>query len=295
MNFITQNLNIYLPFLAERSEGKNVVIVGTSFIGMEVAAYLSDKATSVTVVGRSEIPFQRAFGPKIGLYLQQLHLNKNVKFLMKTSPKQFITDAEGILHKVVLENGEELDADVVVLGIGVNASTEYIRDKEVEIDSRGYIIVNECMKTNVDNIFAIGDIAKFPLDLPSFEEAVQINVGHWQIAHAHGKCAALNIATVNTHPLKTVPFFWTMQYGKSIRYAGCAPDGYDDIIYDGDVEEGIFVAFYLKDDVVVAVATLGRDPVAADFANLMLEGKTLRRRNITDESWRNKYSLSAKI
>jgi NADPH-dependent 2,4-dienoyl-CoA reductase/sulfur reductase-like enzyme len=272
-----------------------VVIVGASFIGMEVAAYLSDKASSVTVVGKSDIPFRLAFGPKIGLYLQKLHLNKNVKFVMETGPKEFITNGEGILEKVVLENGEELDADVVVLGLGVNPSTDYIIDEEVEKDSRGYIIVNECMKTNVDNIFAVGDIAKFPLDLPTFEGVKNINVGHWQIANAHGKCAALNIATVNPHSLKTVPFFWTMQYGKSIRYAGCAPDGYDDIVYDGDVEEGKFVAFYLKNDIVMAVATLGRDPVAADFANLMLEGKTLSRENITNEVWRNKYSLSAKI
>ena len=231
-----------------------MVIVGASFIGMEVAAYLSDKAARVTVVGKADIPFRLAFGPEIGLYLQKLHLNKNVKFAMETGPKQFITNGDGVLEKVILENGEVLDADVVVLGLGVNPSTDYIIDEEVEKDTRGYIKVNECMKTNVDNIFAVGDIAKFPLDLPSFEEVKHINVGHWQIANAHGRCAALNIASSKTNPLKTVPFFWTMQYGKSIRYAGCAPDGYDDIVYDGNIEEGKFVAFYLKGNVVMSAS-----------------------------------------
>ena len=113
---------------------------------------------------------------------------------------------------------------------------------------------------------------------------------------ACGSAAMKKLTTkkAKTNHLKTVPFIWTMQYGKSIRYAGCAPDGYDDIVYDGNIEEGKFVAFYLKGNVVMSVATLGRDPVAADFANLMSEGKRLTRESITDESWRNKYSLSAK-
>ena len=271
-----------------------MVIVGASFIGMEVAAYLKDKAASVTVVGNTDIPFSSVLGPEIGSYLKRLHMDKNVKFVMGTKPKKFFTNDEGVLTKVLLENGDELVSDIVVFGIGVVPSTDYIINEEIHMDSKGSVIVDNCMKTNVDNIFAAGDIAAFPLDLPTFEAIHQVSIGHWQLANAHGKCAALNIASSEKNPLKTVPFFWTVQFGKSLRFSGCAPDGYDDIVYDGNVEEGKFVAFYMKNDIVVAVATLGRDPVAADFANLLLEGNILRRENIKNEQWRNKYSIVAK-
>ena len=263
---------------------------------MEVASYLSDKAESVTVVGNSDIPFNAVLGPEIGSYIKQLHTNKNVKFAMGTQPTSFVTNAEGdVLEKVLLENGEEIKTDIAVLGIGVYPSTEYIKDESVHIDSRGYVLVDNCMKTNVANIFAVGDIASFPLDLPSFEGVRQLNIGHWQLANAHGKCAALNIATTDKHPLKTVPFFWTVQFGKSLRYSGCVPDGYDEILYDGNVQDGKFVAFYIKNDIVQSVATLMRDPVAADFANLLLEGKCLRADEIKEDKWRAKYSITAKI
>ena len=271
-----------------------MVIVGASFIGMEVAAYLSDKAASLTVIGNSDIPFKSTLGPDIGLYLKHLHMEKKVKFVMGTKPKKLLTNSEGILTRVLLENGDELDSDVLVLGIGVNPSTDYIINQEIEMDPNGYVIVDNCMKTNVDNIFAVGDIAAFPLDLPTFEGVRQVNIGHWQLANAHGKCAALNIASSKNNPLKTVPFFWTVQFGKSVRFAGCAPDGFDDIVYDGNVKDGKFVAYYMKNNIVVAVATLGRDPVAADFANLLHEGNILQRENITNEEWRDKYSIKAK-
>ena len=105
----------------------------------------------------------------------------------------------------------------------------------------------------------------------------------------------MNIGLSDEIPLKTVPFFWTVQFGKSLRYAGSAPDGYDDIKYNGNLQDGKCVAFYMKNDIAVAVATLGMDPVAADFANLLLEGNILRGENINDDTWRNKYSLLAKV
>ena len=100
--------------------------------------------------------------------------------------------------------------------------------------------------------------------------------------------------------MNTVPFFWSMQYGKSLRYAGHLADGaFDDVIVEGSLDEvdsAKFVAYYMQGDTVAAVASLMRDPVAADFANLALEGKALTREEAVDpeETWRNKYSLQAK-
>ena len=108
-------------------------------------------------------------------------------------------------------------------------------------------------------------------------------------AQSHGRCIGLNIGLEESEKtsIKTVPFFWTVQYGKNIRYAGYAPK-YDDIIYDGVPEEGSFVAYFCYQDQVKAIATLGRDPLAADFANHLLEGKTLTKTEALQGDWMNR-------
>ena len=99
-----------------------------------------------------------------------------------------------------------------------------------------------------------------------------------QLAMRHGRCAALNAGGKDS-PLQTVPFFWTQQYGKSIRYAGYNA-GYDDIVFDGEVSSGEFAAYYCKGQKVVAIATLMKDPLAAQFANYISSGNILQKEDI---------------
>lgn len=258
--------------IAGQSEGRNLVIIGSSFIGMEVAAALVGKAASVTIVGNGPVPFA-AMGDEIGKYVQGLHEEKGVKFILNASPDEFVSNDDGQLTHVVI-NGEQIVADVCVLGVGVVPSTTFLVDSNIDMDSRGNIIVNEFMETSVKGIFAAGDIASFPLSLPTTTPNTLANVGHWQLALAHGKCVGQNVASDEMSQIKTVPFFWTVQFGKSIRYAGYG-HGHDDIVYDGEVSAGKFVAYYCKEDNVAAVATLMRDPIASHFANLLREGRLL--------------------
>ena len=81
----------------------------------------------------------------------------------------------------------------------------------------------------------------------------------------------------------TVPFFWTQQYGKSIRYSGFTPEGFDSTVIQGNIDEGQFAVYYCKDDEVVALATLGKDPLCADFANLLDAGKKMKKEDINTE------------
>ena len=97
------------------------------------------------------------------------------------------------------------------------------------MDEHGHVVTNEFLQSSVGNIFAAGDIAKFPLNLPTI--TTNVAIGHWQMAQSHGRIAGLNINQETKQKLKTVPFFWTVQFGKSLRYAGFAPK-YDDIIYE---------------------------------------------------------------
>uniref|UniRef100_A0A671R5I1 Apoptosis-inducing factor 3-like n=1 Tax=Sinocyclocheilus anshuiensis TaxID=1608454 RepID=A0A671R5I1_9TELE len=237
--------------IATLASSKNAVIVGTSFIGMEVAAALTDKAHSVSVIGIEAVPFRKALGEKVG------------KALMK-------------LKEVVLKSGKVLRADVCVIGIGESVpATAFLKQSGVHMDSRGFIPVNKTMQTNIDGVFAGGDVVTFPLALRSNKK---VNIPHWQMAHVHGRVAALSIMG-KASDIKTVPYFWTAMFGKSIRYAGYG-DGFDDVVIQGDLDELKFVAFYTKSEEVVAVASMNYDPIVSRVAEVFGSGKTIRKRDV---------------
>uniref|UniRef100_A0A8C1G2W0 Rieske domain-containing protein n=1 Tax=Cyprinus carpio TaxID=7962 RepID=A0A8C1G2W0_CYPCA len=253
----------------QMSAGNKAIIVGTSFIGMEVAAYLSDKADSVTVIGSSKFPFQSSLGPDIGKMTMQMLEEKNVKFYTSNGVAE-IRGENGKVKEVVLKNGEVLPADIVIVGIGVIPNSNFLKETSVEIDSRNAVVVDKFMKTNIPDIFAAGDVVSFPLPLVGHK---RVNIGHWQLAQAHGRIAGLSMLNQQV-VINTVPYFWTMLLGKSIRYTGYG-EGYTDIVFKGSTEERKFLAFYIKDEEVVAAASLNFDPAVARLAEMLLMGKRI--------------------
>ncbi|KAJ7309591.1 hypothetical protein JRQ81_007644 [Phrynocephalus forsythii] len=194
--------------------GKNVVVVGASFLGMEVAAYLSDKAHSVSVVELEEMPFKKFFGEKVGRAIMKMFENNWVKFYMQTEVAE-LREQEGKLKEVVLKSGKILRADVCVIGIGAIPTTGFLKQSGIHIDSRGFIVVNKMMQASVPGVFAAGDAVTFPLALRNNKK---VNIPHWQMAHMQGRIAALNMLAHGTE-ISTVPYLWTAMFGKSIRYA----------------------------------------------------------------------------
>ncbi|KAJ8392147.1 hypothetical protein AAFF_G00079530 [Aldrovandia affinis] len=261
--------------------GHKAVIIGTSFIGMEVASYLSDKAASVSVVGSSEVPYQRTLGAEIGRVTMQMLREKKVEFYMSDGVAE-IRGEDGQVREVVLRSGAVLPADMVVVGIGVIPNTEFLVGGAVELDSKQAVIVDKCMRTTVPNIFCAGDITSFPLSLRRNQ---RVNISHWQLAQAQGRVAALNMLNRRSE-LNSVPFFWTVLLGKSLRYTGYG-EGYTDIILKGKVEEMKFLAFYIKDEEVVAAASLNYDPTVSQVAQRMAEGKVITKTHAEsdDLSW----------
>jgi len=273
--------------IAEGSKGKKVVIVGSSFIGTEVAAFLSDKAESVTIIGRTKYPLERNLGSEVGELVQSMHKAKGVRFVGSANVLGF-KGQDGRVASVMIDDREEsIPADLVVVGIGCVPATQFLLESGIQLDSQGYVEVNQHLETNVENVYAVGDIAKFPLSI--HQESPRVAVGHWQIAQSHGRLAGLNIGQETKELVRTVPFFWTVQYGKSFRYSGYCPS-WDDIVYDGQVSSGSFVAYYCKEDCVQAVATLGKDPIAAEFANLLMSGKSLGKKDAVAGLWRQSLS-----
>ncbi|KAJ8263684.1 hypothetical protein COCON_G00161410 [Conger conger] len=267
--------------IARLANNKNAVIVGTSFIGMEVAAALTDKAHSVSVIGIDAIPFRKNLGEKVGKTIMKMFENKRVKFYMQNEVSE-MRGHHGQLKEVVLKSGKVLRADVCVIGTGSGPATSFLRQSGINVDSKGFIPVSKTMQTNAEGVFAGGDVVAFPL---SGRSNKKVNISHWQMAHVHGRVAALNMMGTSTE-MKTVPYFWTAMFGKSIRYAGHG-EGFDDVIIQGDLDELKFVAFYTKSEEVIAVASMNYDPIVSRVAEVFGSGKTIRKRDVEtgDMSW----------
>ncbi|XP_037328193.2 apoptosis inducing factor mitochondria associated 4 isoform X1 [Pungitius pungitius] len=261
--------------------GQKAVVIGASFIGMEVASYLSNTAASVAVVGPSRYPYERSLGPQIGRMIMRMLEEKNVKFYM-TDAVDEIQGENGKVTGVLLKSGIVLEADVVIAGIGVIPNSDFLAGSELEVDSRKAVIVDKFMRTNIPDIFSAGDVTSFPLTIRGDQ---RVNVGHWQMSQAQGRVAALNMLKKPTK-CESVPFFWTVLLGKSIRYTGYG-EGYTEILFKGNVEERKFLAFYIKDEVVVAAASLMFDPAVARVAELMATGQIISKAQAQAEdlSW----------
>lgn len=261
--------------------GQRAVVIGASFIGMEVASYLSDKAASVAMIGTSRYPYERSLGSEIGKMCMQMLEEKGVKFHMNDEVVE-VRGENGTVKGVVLKSGAVLDADVVIAGIGVIPNTDFLAGSEVELDSKKAVIVDKFMKTNIPDVFSAGDVTSFPLTIRGDQ---RVNIGHWQMSQAQGRVAALNMLKKPTK-IESVPFFWTVLLGKSIRYCGYG-EGYTEVLFKGKVEERKFLALYIKDNVVVAAASLMFDPAVARIAEMMATGQTITKAQAEsdDLSW----------
>nr|NP_001074169.1 apoptosis inducing factor mitochondria associated 4 [Danio rerio]AAI29325.1 Zgc:158614 [Danio rerio] len=213
--------------------------------------------------------------------LLQMLEEKNVKFYTSNGVAE-IRGENGKVKEVVLKNGEVLPADIIIAGIGVIPNSDFLKETLVEIDSRKAVVVDKFMKTNIPDVFAAGDVVSFPLTLVGHK---RVNIGHWQLAQAHGRIAGLSMLNRQVE-INTVPYFWTMLLGKSIRYTGYG-EGYTEIVFKGSTEERKFLAFYIKDEEVVAAASLNFDPAVARLAEMLLMGKRITKAQAQsdDLSW----------
>ena len=245
--------------LETAEQNQRVVVVGSSFIGMETAASLTQQGLSVTVISPDSVPFEKILGQEVGKMFQDLHESHGVSFRFQTKATQF--EGKGKVEAVILENGEKIPADLVILGIGVEPVTDFLSGVKIE-EKDNSVIVNEYLQAGKD-IYAAGDIARFPYG--PIEKLTRIE--HWRLAAQHGRIAAHNMAG-NQVKFTGIPFFWSGQFDLKLRYAGHAED-WDEIIFDGDVNSREFLAFYIKNNQVLAVTGCGRDSDVAAITELM--------------------------
>ncbi len=228
----------------------HVVIIGSGFIGMEAASSLVADGRRVTVLAQEKEPFERVLGSKIGAMFRNLHKRNGVRF----KPEAVVAELEGEnghVTAVRLQSGQRLPADVVVLGVGVKPATDFLLHT-FDLDKDGGLRVDAYLQA-ADEVYAAGDIARFPLVAGQGQHRIE----HWRIAQQHGACAARNMLG-QQQPFQKVPFFWTQQYGKSLRYVGHA-EAWDEIIFHGDVRRQDFLALYAHQNRLVAAAAMNRD------------------------------------
>lgn len=253
---------VLVDALGDDAPQTSVAILGSSFIGLETASALRQRGTPVTVITPERLPFAKLFGERVGAMFRALHEHNGVSFRFEAKVAA-LEGEEGNVHSVMIEGGDHVEADLVLLGTGVAPATGFVEGLPLQKD--GGVIVNAGMQA-APGLYAAGDIASFCLH----ENEEPLRIEHWRVAQQQARIASENMCGAR-HRYAGVPYFWTYHFGKRFEYLGHA-SAWDELVVDGELDKQAFVALYLKDEQVVAVLACEREAATARLIDAMQSG-----------------------
>ena len=220
------------------------VVIGASFIGLEVAASLVARGMQVSVVGPESRPLERILGPELGDLVRTLHAEHGVRFFLGRKPASISAT------EVALDDGTVLPAQLVVMGVGVRPLTGLAESAGLKVDKG--VLVDETMRTSAPDVWAAGDIARFPAP-----GGGTWRIEHWVVAQQQGRVAALGMLG-RAEAFRHVPFFWSQHYDLALNYVGHA-ERWDRIEIAGSLEQKNAIVAYRDGGRITAVVTVYRD------------------------------------
>jgi len=234
----------------EAEQAENVVLIGGSYIGTELAASLTSMGKKCAIVMQEEVTHERGFGPEVGRFFQGVLEEHGVALHGSDELSRF--EGDGSVRKVVTKSGIELDADMVVIGAGVMPELTLARAAGLELGDAGGVRASSGLETSAAGVYAAGDIAEYD----SVVHGRPLRIEHWDVAFKHGKTAALNMLGRGIDYEEIPYFFSDLADWSSMEYVG---PGSGRPVIRGSMDDGSFTAFYLDDTgVVTAALTVGR-------------------------------------
>ena len=258
---------------AELQEGRRLVVIGAGFIGSEVAASARMKGLDVTMLEIAPVPLERALGRELGGIFAEIHRDHGIDLRTSEGVERF--EGAQRVERVIATSGAAIDCDLVVIGVGIIPNTEIAEGAGISVNNG--IVVDEYCRTDVDGIFAAGDVANFYS--PILDERLRIE--HWANAQSQGRAAALNMLG-RKEPYNEVPWFWSDQYDLNMQLVGHAPS-WDEVVFRGSVSERTFTAFYLKDGRLRAALAVNRFRDIRPSRELIKAGLEVDPRKLQDE------------
>jgi NADPH-dependent 2,4-dienoyl-CoA reductase/sulfur reductase-like enzyme len=268
-----RTLDDSLALREELVDGRRVVVIGAGFIGLEVAATARGRGCEVTVLEGLEAPMIRGLGAEMGRNAALVHEDNGVGLRFGVRVSGLVEGEPGVVAGVALETGEVVPADVVLVGIGVAPSTDWLTTSGLTI--RDGVVCDRTLNAGVRGVYAAGDVCRWHNDLYDREMRVE----HWTTASEQGAAAARNLLAVargeEPKPFVDVPFFWSDQFTARIQFVGRAEGGENATIVVGSPEERQFVALYEREGRLVAALGVSRPRQLMPFRKLIGERATM--------------------
>ena len=256
---------------ARLDAGGRAVVVGAGWIGCEVAASARQRGLEVTVVEPLSLPLERVLGPEMGAFFRDVHADHGVEMLLGTGVEAF--EGGEAVERVRTSDGRELACDFVVVGVGVAPRTELAEQAQISVDDG--VLADELLRTSVPEILAAGDVANHRHPMLG-----RVRVEHWFNALEQGPAAARTMLG-GSEPYDRLPYFFSDQYDVGMEYAGLAAER-DRVVVRGDVGAREFIAFWLRENRVVAGMNVNVWDVTDTIQRLIRDGVSVEDRVLAD-------------